>query len=128
MSLAGRASSRANAYAEEGPRMAASSRHDRMDDAIPSSPPPQANNFRGSFGHKRTASGNPRPVNRSLEERRYESRKITERTYESQIDRLVPQNLGKQSTQGVPTEGGFKQRSSEWKPKDSRSDVSQCKM
>lgn len=45
----------------------------------------------GSTSHKRSASGNPRPASRTTtDERRYEERRVTERTYESHLQRLVP--------------------------------------
>lgn len=87
-----RASGRASAseHREERPRVSArhtdSFKSERSESSKGPSPHP------GSFPgvHKRTASGNPRPTSRNVEERRYEERRVTERTYEAHLERVVP--------------------------------------
>ena len=81
--------SRSGAYSEERLRNInpnGSFRSDRADPAHPDAQQP-------GMAHKRTASGNPRPPNYSSttnhEERRYEERKVTERTFEAHVDRLL---------------------------------------
>ncbi|KAJ4149473.1 gamma tubulin complex Spc97/GCP2 subunit Alp4 [Fusarium falciforme] len=87
-----RASGRASAseHREDRPRVSArhtdSFKSERSESSKGPSPHP------GSFPgvHKRTASGNPRPTSRNVEERRYEERRVTERTYEAHLERAVP--------------------------------------
>ncbi|GAB0132534.1 hypothetical protein EsDP_00000967 [Epichloe bromicola] len=84
--------------------------------------------------HKRTASGNPRPVNRSTstEERRYEERRVTERTFEAHVDRILkrnpsPEKQHRRSGTGERRDGeAGRQKSSEFRPKDSISEAAQA--
>ena len=90
-----RASSRANGYADERrPRVPAPSSSFRSDkgDAYKKAPSPQPSSQNASTSHKRTASGNPRPVNRTVDERQFEQRKVVERTFEAHLQRLVPRS------------------------------------
>ncbi|KAF4126755.1 gamma-tubulin complex component 2 [Geosmithia morbida] len=87
--MSGRASSRsaANAYANSFRSDAAASSNSKK----PTTSPQMGSSATGagaSVHHKRSASGNPRQV----EERRHEERKVTERTYEAHIQRLVPRS------------------------------------
>ncbi|PTD04909.1 Spindle pole body component alp4 [Fusarium culmorum] len=76
----------ANDYRDERPRgSAANLKSDRSDPRKGPSPQP---NF--SSAHKRSASVNPRATSRHDEEHRFESRRVTERTFEAQLERLVP--------------------------------------
>ncbi|KAL6914051.1 hypothetical protein ACHAP8_001990 [Fusarium lateritium] len=78
----------ANDYRDERPRgSAANLKSERSDPRKGPSPQP---NF--SSAHKRSASVNPRATSRHDEERRFESRRVTERTFEAQLERLVPRN------------------------------------
>ncbi|RSM11548.1 hypothetical protein CDV31_006759 [Fusarium ambrosium] len=88
-----RASGRASASEhreEQRPRVSArhtdSFKSERSESSKGPSPHPAS--FPGV--HKRTASGNPRPTSRNVEERRYEERRVTERTYEAHLERVVP--------------------------------------
>ena len=96
-------------------------------------PSSQAGGFQGSFGHKRSASGNPRPMSVADSERRYEERRITERTYEAQVERMVPRGTSpekaqRRSMQAEKSAEVPKQRSSEFKPKESRADAPQGRL
>jgi gamma-tubulin complex component 2 len=90
----------------------------------------QGESFHGSFGHKRSASGNPRPMSVADTERRYEERRITERTYEAQVERMVPRATSPEKAQrkAMPAERKAeepRQRSSEFKARESRPDAPQ---
>ncbi|KAJ6785498.1 hypothetical protein PWT90_04310 [Aphanocladium album] len=138
MSGVPRSSSRANGYGDERPRMTSSnvggysSKHERQEGR--GGPPPSlSGSFQASLGHKRSASGNPRPISMAAaEERRYEERKITERTYEAQVDRIVPRTASPEKIQRRSAPGERKpadvprQKSAEWRPKDSKSDGAQA--
>lgn len=141
MSGVPRSSSRANGYGEERPRMTSSnvgayssSKHERPEGRHHNNGPPPSlsGSFQASLGHKRSASGNPRPISMAAaEERRYEERKITERTYEAQVDRIVPRTASPEKIQRRSAPGERKpadvprQKSAEWRPKDSKSEVTQ---
>ncbi|KAH7149985.1 Spc98 family-domain-containing protein [Dactylonectria estremocensis] len=86
-----RASSRVNGQGDERPRVSAnhasnSFKSERSDSSKGPSPRPGA--FPGM--HKRTASGNPRTAGRNVEERRFEERRVTERTFEAHLERVIP--------------------------------------
>lgn len=90
-----RASSRAaNGYGDERrprvPGHAGSSFRSDKPDAYKKAPSPQPGTQYTSTSHKRTASGNPRPVSRTADERQYEQRKVVERTFEAHLQRHVP--------------------------------------
>ncbi|KAI5463321.1 Spc98 family-domain-containing protein [Mariannaea sp. PMI_226] len=90
MSASQRASSRATAQGDDRPRVSAahasnSFKSERSDSSKGPSPRPGA--YVGM--HKRTASGNPRATSRSADERRFEERRVTERTYETHIERVT---------------------------------------
>lgn len=94
-----RASSRANGHGDERPRVSGPSSNLRSErpDAYRKAPSPQPTSQYASTTHKRTASGNPRPTSltaTTTEDRRYEERRVTERTYEAHIQRLVPRSSG----------------------------------
>ncbi|KAI1852565.1 hypothetical protein JX265_013024 [Neoarthrinium moseri] len=71
----------AAAAANQGPRMpsAQSFKADRADSRRPRSPQPAYMTGSQSTAHKRSASGNPRPANRSVDERRTERVTVTTR-------------------------------------------------
>lgn len=79
-----------------------SSRGERSDAKSIPSPQPGAQ-FPG-MAHKRTASGNPRPLSRTTEERRHEERRVTERTYEAHIERVRAVSPEKPQRRSVPAE------------------------
>ncbi|KHN98148.1 Spc97 / Spc98 family protein [Metarhizium album ARSEF 1941] len=123
----GRASGRAHSYAD-----------DRMRNSVPNGsfkserPDPRASEASHSeaqypgMAHKRTASGNPRPVNRSTstEERRYEERRITERTFEVHVDRILKRNPSPEKQHRPSATAELKrQKSAEFRPRDSPSDA-----
>ncbi|KAF5123712.1 Spindle pole body component alp4 [Metarhizium anisopliae] len=130
-----RAASRANSYADDRMRSSmpnGSFRSERPDPRAPEASHPEAQ-YPG-MAHKRTASGNPRPVNRSIstQERRYEERRVTERTFEAHVDRILkrnpsPEKQHRRSATGERREGEVrKQKSTEFRPRDSQSDASQA--
>lgn len=85
--------------------------------------PPRTGNFHGGLPHKRTASGNPRPVRRATDERRFEARRVTEKMYETQVERMVPQPASPEKSHGraVPVDKKketARQRSAEWRHKE----------
>lgn len=89
-----RSSSRANGTADERPRVSTTNgsfRAERMESGRKTASPQTSASY-GSTQHKRTASGHHRNVSRSTEERRYEERRITERTIEAHVQRLVPRS------------------------------------
>lgn len=131
---AARASNRASSYADErlrNPNPNGSFKNERPDPRASEAPQAQAQ-FPG-MAHKRTASGNPRPVNRSIstEERRYEERRVTERTFEAHVDRMLkrnpsPEKQHRRSATGERREGEVRrQKSVEFRPRDSLSDAPQ---
>ncbi|KAG6016970.1 hypothetical protein E4U54_008834, partial [Claviceps lovelessii] len=84
--------------------------------------------------HKRSASGNPRLVSRSITtgERRYEERRVTERTFEAHVDKILrrtssPEKQRRRSgTGGEKRDGDVRrQKSVEFRPRDSVSDPAQ---
>lgn len=76
----------ANDYRDDRPRVSAANlKSERSDSRKGPSPQP---NFSGA--HKRSASTNPRAASRHDEERRFESRRVTERSFEAQLERVVP--------------------------------------
>lgn len=128
MSAAGaRTSTRANGYNEERPRMSSSNSGSFSGDRQEGrhGVPPRTGNFHGGLPHKRTASGNPRPVRRATDERRFETRRVTEKMYETQVERSVPQPASPEKSHGrtMPVdkkkETG-RQRSTEWRQKESQ--------
>ncbi|OAA47723.1 Spc97 / Spc98 family protein [Metarhizium rileyi] len=130
-----RASSRANNYADErirNPIPNGSFRSERPDLRASEASHPEAQ-YPG-MAHKRTASGNPRPVNRSIatEERRYEERRVTERTFEAHVERILkrnpsPEKQHRRSATGERRESEMRrQKSAEFRPRDSLSDASQA--
>lgn len=150
MSGVHRSASRANGYGDEAaprPRQLSSnasgyaSRHERQQEgnsggtARNGPPPPSlAGSFQASLGHKRSASGNPRPMSMAAaEERRHEERRVTERTYEAQIERIVPRTASPEKMQRRSGPGDrrqpdvSRQKSGEWRPRESKSDVAQGK-
>lgn len=125
-----RASSRAaNGHGDERPRVSGPSASFRSERAEAynnnkKAPSPQPGAQFASTSHKRSASGNPRPASRTTtEERRYEERRVTERTYEAHISRLVPRTNS--ADKEVASTGGSKERkgqeSRSHKPSESRS-------
>jgi gamma-tubulin complex component 2 len=52
------------------------------------SPQPQTSSHYAGTSHKRSASGNPRPISRAAEERRVDERK-TQRTYVTEVETVV---------------------------------------
>ncbi|OAA61452.1 Spc97/Spc98-like protein [Cordyceps fumosorosea ARSEF 2679] len=127
--------SRANGYGDERLRMTSSnvggygsSKHERQEGR---NAPTPSGGFQASLGHKRSASGNPRPISMA-EERRYEERKVTERTYEAQIERIVPRTASPEKIQRRSAPGERRpadvprQKPAEYRPRDSRSEVAQA--
>ncbi|KAG8425343.1 gamma tubulin complex Spc97/GCP2 subunit Alp4 [Metarhizium acridum] len=130
-----RAASRANSYADD--RMRTSIPNGSFKSERPDLRAPEASHAEAQcpgMAHKRTASGNPRPVNRSIstEERRYEERRVTERTFEAHVDRILkrnpsPEKQHRRSATGERREGEVRrQKSTEFRPRDSLSDASQA--
>lgn len=124
-------SSRANGHGDERPRMT-SSKHERQEGRNNVPPPSHSGSFQASLGHKRSASGNPRPISiAAAEERRYEERKVTERVYEAQIERIVPRTASPEKIQRRSAPGERKpadiprQKTAEWRPRDSKSEAAQ---
>ncbi|KAG5950678.1 hypothetical protein E4U53_004597 [Claviceps sorghi] len=84
--------------------------------------------------HKRSASGNLRPVHRSVAtgERRYEERRVTERTFEAHVDKILrrtssPEKQRRRSGTGDKRDGDVRrQKSVEFRPRDSVSDPAQA--
>ncbi|KAH7017415.1 Spc98 family-domain-containing protein [Ilyonectria destructans] len=101
-----RASSRANGQGDERPRVSTHASNSFKSERSESSkgPSPRPGAFPGM--HKRTASGNPRATSRSVEERRFEERRVTERTYEAHLERVIPRTTSPERThrRGVPSE------------------------
>ncbi|KAF7550285.1 hypothetical protein G7Z17_g5822 [Cylindrodendrum hubeiense] len=85
-----RASSRANGQSDERPRVSTHASNSFKSERSESSkgPSPRPGAFPGM--HKRTASGNPRNTSRNVEERRFEERRVTERTFEAHLERVIP--------------------------------------
>ncbi|UNI21752.1 gamma tubulin complex Spc97/GCP2 subunit Alp4 [Purpureocillium takamizusanense] len=81
-------------------------------------PSPQPDGPFPGVAHKRTASGNPRPASRTAagDERRYEERRVTERTYEARIERTRTTSPEKQQRRSGPAE---KRMSDARRPKSS---------
>ncbi|PHH90926.1 hypothetical protein CDD83_2225 [Cordyceps sp. RAO-2017] len=82
-----------------------------------------------STAHKRTASGNPRSASQAAEERRHEERRVTERTYEARIERVVratsPDKAQKRAADRRPP-GLRRQKSPEWRPRDAPAEPPQA--
>ena len=83
-----RASSRANLHPDEPPRPRMSTANGSFRSERPE-PRTASSQFAQGTSHKRSASGNPRPSSRTADERRYEERRVTEREYETRIERNV---------------------------------------
>lgn len=88
------------------------------------------------MAHKRSASGNPRPVNRtttttSTDEKRYDERRITERTFEAHVDRMLkrtasPEKQSRRSGASDRKDSELRrQKSVEFRPKESVSETAQ---
>ncbi|KAJ4164573.1 hypothetical protein LMH87_006242 [Akanthomyces muscarius] len=130
MSGASRASNRANGHGDETPRMASSnagghgSKRERQEGR---NGPPPSGSFQASLGHKRSASGNPRPISMATtEERRYEEqRKVTERTYETHADRIVLRTASPEKIQRRSAPGDRKSAASPRRPRDPKPEVAQ---
>lgn len=115
-----RASSRANPYGDERPRVSGTLRTERQDinrqDSNRKAQSPQPGSQYQPTQHKRTASGNPRPISGSTtttDERRYEERRttehrVTDRTLEAHLQRLGPRpsshDRDRQGRQRAPPE------------------------
>jgi gamma-tubulin complex component 2 len=132
---AARASSRANSYADERQRNPNPDPNGNFKGEAPDPRASEASYAEPQFpgmAHKRSASGNPRPPNRpmSTEERRYEERRVTERTFEAHVDRILkrtssPEKQHRRSATGERREGeARRQKSTEFRPRDSPSDAS----
>nr|RBQ82870.1 hypothetical protein FVER53263_06116 [Fusarium verticillioides] len=80
----------ANDYRDERPRVSTNLKGERSDSR--KGPPPSTTQSNFSNVHKRSASGNPRTSSRNEEERRFETRRVTERTFEAHLERAVPRN------------------------------------
>ncbi|KAG6259750.1 hypothetical protein E4U24_000066 [Claviceps purpurea] len=86
--------------------------------------------------HKRSASGNPRPVNRSVvtEERRHDERRVTERTFEAHVDKMLrmttspeKQTRRRSGTGGERRDGHVRhQKSVDFRARDSVSEAAQA--
>jgi gamma-tubulin complex component 2 len=103
---------------------------ERADAKDSPSPQPGGGSF-ASTSHKRTASGNPRPASRTTtEERRYENRKVTEKTYEAHMERLVPRmsspDRAQRRAEKRPADAS-RNKSSEGRPKESKVELPQSK-
>lgn len=99
----------ANGHGDERPRVSATHGTNLKNDRSESSkgPSPRPGSLPGI--HKRTASGNPRTMtSRNVEERerRYEERRVTERTFEAHIERAVPRTTSPERShrRGVQSE------------------------
>ncbi|KAI7770800.1 hypothetical protein LZL87_004587 [Fusarium oxysporum] len=79
----------ANDYRDERPRVSTNLKGERSDSR---KGPPSTTQSTFSNVHKRSASGNPRASSRNEEERRFETRRVTERTFEAHLERAVPRN------------------------------------
>ncbi|KAF7559653.1 hypothetical protein G7046_g4486 [Stylonectria norvegica] len=136
---AARASSRANGYNDERPPRATgqgSFRNARPDANKGPSPQPAPGGQHGTGPHKRSASGNPRPASRpasrAVEERRHEERRVTERTFEAHLERLVPRATSPDRPQrrSVPAEKRAaeapRNKAPEVRPKEQRAETPQA--
>ncbi|KAG6050913.1 hypothetical protein E4U17_006343 [Claviceps sp. LM77 group G4] len=121
-----RASNRySSSYAEERVRSSAETAFN---------PEPQ-DHFPG-LQHKRSASGNPRPVNRSVvtEERRHDERRVAERTFEAHVDKMLrmttspeKQTRRRSGTGGERRDGHVRhQKSVDFRARDSVSEAAQA--
>lgn len=121
-----------NGYPDERARLPAAQgafKAERV--GIRKAPSPQPIGGLASTSHKRTASGNPRPAGTTAtEERRHEERRVTERTYEAQLDRLIPRPGSPLRTQKKlekrPVELS-RHKSSETKAREPRSETPQVR-
>ncbi|KAJ6444496.1 spindle pole body component [Purpureocillium lavendulum] len=100
------------------------SEQQRRTTAPGAAPSPQPEGPFPGAAHKRTASGNPRPASRTTDERRYEERRVTERTYEAHIERTRTTSPEKQQRRSVPAEKRTSdarrpKSSSEWRSRES---------
>ncbi|CAM1511417.1 Fc.00g089300.m01.CDS01 [Cosmosporella sp. VM-42] len=103
---AARASSRANGYGDDRPRVSGHSSFKTEISDSRKGPSPQPGGQHGATAHKRSASGNPRPASRMTEERerRFEERRVTERTFEAHLERLVPRTTSPERAQRRSTD------------------------
>ncbi|KAM4056827.1 spindle pole body component [Hirsutella rhossiliensis] len=123
-----RAPSRANGYGDERSRLSGantsfrSERTDAKGGPSSSSQPGGAHSSATGTAHKRSASGNPRSATQPADERRYEERRVTERTYEAHVERVRTTSPEKPQRRTVPVDkrpsGLRRQKSSEWRPKE----------
>lgn len=132
---AARASNRANGYPDDRPRVSGhnSFKTERSDSRKGPSPQPGSGAGASAGAHKRSASGNPRPTSRTTNERerRFEERRVTERTFEAQLERLVPRG----TTEAAPSRGADKRpaevprhKTPEVRPKETRAETPQGMM
>jgi gamma-tubulin complex component 2 len=115
------------------PRMSAAQGNLKSERPDPrNGPSPQPSSQYGGTSHKRSASGNPRPLSRATEDRAWTERR-TEKTIISQIDSVVrrtrsPERQERPERHSVPaektrvTEGG-KQRTAESRPREPKIEV-----
>jgi gamma-tubulin complex component 2 len=82
-----RASSRANAFADERSRVPGANGSFRSGAADAKNA--EAGPMGDSESHKRSSPGNARGIGRAKEERRYEERKVIERTFEAHVERVT---------------------------------------
>lgn len=91
---------------------------DRSDPKRPGRPSPQPSNI--SAAHKRTASGNPRPTSRTVEERRTERVQVT--TKETLVSRTRSPDRRSGTAFGgrqrAGTDGSSRQKVAETRPKE----------
>lgn len=103
------------------------SRHDISD--LRRTTSPQSDDPYGS-SHRRTASGNPRPLSRTHEDRRIEERR-TEKKYITQLESIVHRTRSPERSERrqVPTDkvrvAAEKPRSSEARPKEPKVEIPQ---
>lgn len=83
-----RASSRASAFADERSRVPGANGNLRRSAADAKNA--EAGPFGNNESHKRSSpAGNARAASRAKDERRYEERKVTERTFEAHVERVI---------------------------------------
>ena len=128
---AARASSRANGFGDDRPRVSGHSSFKTERSDSRKGPSPQPAGQHGATSHKRSASGNPRPASRMTEERerRFEERRVTERTFEAHLERLVPRNTSperaqRRSTEKRPAEAP-RHKTPEARPREQRAETPQ---
>lgn len=122
-----RASGRSNGFADERSRVPGANgafRGERQDARRSTSP-----QVDGGASHKRTTSGQPRALSRATEERRYEERRVTERTFEAHVERHLSRATSPEKSQrrGPPVEKRpaevRRQKSTELRPREQRAET-----